>query len=101
MEGLLSFGGVNHEVWLPLGMCCLIATTIYYLFTYVSIDLSLQVFVGTFSYHTGETSAQWSQQLLHYTAEINQATDAKPNQAVDSHEDQHNTPQKEAYPAWH
>lgn len=33
-------------------------------------------------------------------ATINQATDAKLNQAIDSHEDQHNTPQKKAYPAW-
>ena len=35
-----------------------------------------------------------------YNATINQATDAKLNQAIDSHEDQHNTPQKKAYPAW-
>jgi len=31
-------------------------------------------------------------------ATINQATDAKLNQAIDSHEDQHNTPQKKAHP---
>lgn len=34
-----------------------------------------------------------------YSAEINQATYAELNQAVGSHEDQHNTPQKKAYPA--
>ncbi len=36
----------------------------------------------------------------YYNATINQATDAKLNQAVDSHEDQPNTPQKKTYPAW-
>ncbi len=35
-----------------------------------------------------------------YNATINQATDAKLNQALDSHEDQHNPPQKKAYPAY-
>ena len=34
----------------------------------------------------------------HNNATINQATDAKLNQAIDSHEDQHNTPQKKAHP---
>jgi F-box protein 18 (helicase) len=38
--------------------------------------------------------------LSNNNATINQATDAKLNQAIDSHEDQHNTPQKKAYPAW-
>ncbi len=36
-----------------------------------------------------------------YTAKINQATCAKLNQTVSSHEGKYNTPQKEAYPAWH
>ncbi len=38
--------------------------------------------------------------LIANNATINQATDAKLKQAIDSHGDQHNTPQKKTYPAW-
>jgi len=38
---------------------------------------------------------------MYYSAEINQAIHARIKQAVGSHEDQYNTPQREAYPAWH